>query len=141
MFLGLFNETNAAVSGRAGKSSILNVSRSGAISLLADLPENAEVIGFSGGSVWYATFAPGEGIESDPSGPSTLFRVTPDGKTTRIADDPAHVFVGAWSDGATDLYWTETPGGRAQLWLRNGNIRVELPSAPAVVSWAAYDMD
>lgn len=141
ILLGLFNDTNAAVTGRAGKSSILNVSRSGAISLLANLPENAEVLGFSGGSVWYATFTPGEGIESDPSGPSTLFRVTADGKTARVADDPVRVFVGVRSDGVTDLYWTEMAGRRPELWLKGGAVRVELPALPAVVSWPSYDMD
>lgn len=108
IYLGMFNELQAAVYARGTKRSILRVDRAGGTQILGTIPENAEVIGFSGYAVWYSTFTPGEGIESEPSGPSDLWRINYAGKAEKIASSTSvieSILVNApnptyWSDGS-----------------------------------------
>jgi hypothetical protein len=79
--VGLFAEKDAAVvASRDGSRQLLDVSRAGGIRKVADVPDNANVLGLQDGSVWLSTFIPGEGIESAPHGPSKLVRIDSDGK-------------------------------------------------------------
>ena len=77
--LGLLDPTKAIVIARVSAArEILLVNRSGGIRKLADLPENANVLGLADGSIWLSTYIPGEGIENEPHGPSKLVRINAD---------------------------------------------------------------
>ena len=106
IYLGMFNELQAAVYARGTKRSILRVDRSGSTQVLGTIPENAEVIGFSGFAVWYSTFTPGEGIESEPSGPSDLWRINYAGKAEKIASSPS-VIESILVDAPNPTYWSD----------------------------------
>lgn len=98
-FLGLDGDKTAIVLASDTGPEILRVDRSGAVRVLFRLPENANVVGSSSGTTWIATFTPGEGIESEPAGPSTLIRVTSDGiRADLVQETRVIVFVTAASD-------------------------------------------
>jgi len=81
--LGLLDPTHAVVIARISSAQeILVVNRAGGITKLTDMPDNANVLGLVDGSVWLSTFIPGEGIESEPHGPSKLIRIEADGSQT-----------------------------------------------------------
>lgn len=101
LLLGMFDDTHAAIYTRGTKRVIVKASRSGSVTVLAQVPDNAQVLGYAEGAVWYSTYVAGEGIESEPVGPSTLYRVTSEGKIEEIATDPEHVFVSVLSDVET----------------------------------------
>ncbi|MCR4256242.1 MAG: hypothetical protein NUW08_00890, partial [Candidatus Uhrbacteria bacterium] len=121
---------------RTDRYYVLSISRSGAVVSLGEVPEHGTVIGFSGGAVWISTFTPGEGIESEPSGPSTLLRIRADGTREEAGADEAHVIVGVVSDGARHAYWhdegfvakadgrTFSGTGRPLIWFASGELVV-----------------
>lgn len=74
---------------------------------LVRVPDAANILGVSGGAAWLATFTPGEGIESEPAGPSALERIKPDGTREEVGVDEERVIVGVVSDGARHAYWHE----------------------------------
>lgn len=134
--LGMFDDRHAAVVARTDRYRVLSVSRSGSIVSLGEVPEDGTVLGFSGGAVWISTFTPGEGIESEPSGPSTLLRIKADGTREEVGTDEAHVIVGVISDGARHAYWhdegfvatadgrTFFGTGRPLVWFTSGELVV-----------------
>lgn len=99
-FLGLDGDKTAIVLASDTGPELLRIDRSGSVRVLFRLPENATVVGSHDGTTWIATFTPGEGIESEPSGPSTLIRITPDGtRTDLVQETRVIVLVSAFSDG------------------------------------------
>src|SRR5688572_18370533 len=66
---------------------LLLVSRGGEIRNIIDLPDFTSILPASDGHVWLATFVPGEGIESEPTGPSRLIRVSISGLQETIAEE------------------------------------------------------
>lgn len=102
--LGAFDDRHVAVMARLNRLRILNVSRSGQVIAIYDVPENAMVFDAVEGAVWMTTFTPGEGIESDPIGPSTLYRITSDGKRTAVATDETRVFAGVSFEQGEPVY-------------------------------------
>lgn len=107
--LGKLDDKHAMVVARADRMQILDVSRVGQVIALADVPENAMVFGFSGGAVWMATLTPGEGMESEPTGPSVLYKVTSNGERTLVdSTKTADFFAGALSDGTRQVVWLNT---------------------------------
>lgn len=134
--LGLFDDRHAAVLARTDHVLLLDVSRGGQIIKLADLEENESVITFSGGAAWISSFTQGEGIESEPSGPSRLKRVTSEGVREEVGNDETQVIVGVVSDGVRHAFWNDgtfvakTDGktfsgtGRPLLWLASGELVV-----------------
>jgi hypothetical protein len=134
--LGMFDDRHAAIVARTDRYHVLSVSRSGSVASLGEVPEYGTVIGFSGGAAWISTFAPGEGIESEPSGPSTLLRIKADGTSEEVGTDEAHVIVGVVSDGARHAYWhdegfvatmdgrTFSGTGRPLVWFASGELVV-----------------
>jgi hypothetical protein len=84
--LGLLDPTHAVVIAHVSAAQeILLVNRAGSIRKIANLPDNANVLGLVDGSVWLSTFIPGEGIESEPHGPSKLVRIETDGSQVVVA--------------------------------------------------------
>lgn len=129
-FLGMFDASHAALIARGEDEAVLSVSRVGDIREVARLPGDRTVLRVAEGAVWVSTFQQGEGIESPPSGPSSLLKMAFDGVSSTAATDP-HVIVsvtpgpnGAFaygldsgdavaSSGAT--HWSGQ--GRALVWL------------------------
>ncbi len=116
--LGMFDERHAAVVARTDRIRVLNVSRAGQVTPVADVPEHANVIGFSGGAVWVSTFTPGEGIESEPSGPSSLYKITADGNMELASGSKESVFVGVLAEH-----------DRLAVWMANGFFTAAVPGA------------
>jgi len=87
--LGFFDQRHAAVLGRKETVSLLSVNTNGEISPLYPVHETTNPLGFFDGAVWFSTFRPGEGIESAPTGPSSLIRVHGDGATSTLMISPA----------------------------------------------------
>ncbi len=128
--LGKVDDKHAIVIARTDRMQILNVSRVGQVIALVDVPENTNVFGLSGGAVWMASFTPGQGLESEPTGPSNLYRVSTNGQQ-EIVDrtKTAELFLGALSDGSSSVVWTDsgsftalgshgfTGSGRPLAWL------------------------
>jgi hypothetical protein len=107
--LGTLDERHALVVARSDKVYLLNVARSGGVSVVTDIPANTNIFGMSGGAVWAATFTPGEGLESEPTGPSTLIRITPNGQSQVVdSTKTADLFMGVVSDGENRATWLNT---------------------------------
>ncbi len=107
--LGMLDEKHAIAMGRTDRVQILEVSRVGQVISLADVPENGSVLGLSGGAIWMATFTPGEGLESEPTGPSTLYKLSLNGEQEVVdSTKTADFFVGALSDGEKQVIWLNT---------------------------------
>lgn len=107
--LGMMDDRHALVLARSDRLYLLDVARAGQVSVITDIPENTTVFGLSGGALWMATFTPGEGLESEPSGPSTLSRISPAGEKQIVATTKtSELFVGALSDGQRLATWLDT---------------------------------
>lgn len=97
-FIGFADRMHAYVLGTITTRQVLLVSRVGEIRVLAEVPESSVSLGIKDGDVWFATFVPGEGIESEPKGPSRLIRISQRGGQEVIAQDVeviTHVLPGA----------------------------------------------
>ncbi len=84
---GYPDKLHVYVMARTDVNKLLLVSRTGEIRSLYDVPENAMPLPSSDDHAWFVTFIPGEGIESDPVGPSKLIRVSLSGIQDTIAED------------------------------------------------------
>lgn len=115
--LGLFDERHAAVVARTDRRRILNVSRVGQTTPIADVPEYANVLGLRDGFVWMSTFVPGQGIESDPLGPSDLLAVHPDGTVLKKGTLPSLITMVVAEGNA---YAIGDDGGRYQATFPSG---------------------
>jgi hypothetical protein len=85
--VGLFDASHAALLARTDAVVLLNVARSGEVREAYRTGENSAFLRFAASSAWFATFQPGEGIESPPMGPSTLLRIGPDGHATPLVSE------------------------------------------------------
>lgn len=129
-WLGMWDATHAALSAQNNGEALLSVSRTGEIREIYQIPQDVNSMGFHEGSAWFASFQPGEGIESLPQGPSNLIRVAANGVSTAMASStqiitsvavgPAQVFAYQNESGdmiaeSGSLRWSGT--GRPLLWL------------------------
>jgi len=134
--LGLLDATRAIVIARISTAQeILLVNRSGGIRKIADLPENANVLGLADGSIWLSTYIPGEGIESEPHGPSKLVRIEADG-TQEVAATSDSVINRVIATYGYTAYGTE--GGtyrvvESQAWTGQGTPLLWLPGSRLLV--------
>ncbi|HVM90642.1 MAG TPA: hypothetical protein VMU11_01970 [Verrucomicrobiae bacterium] len=134
--VGLFDDSHAAVIGSLSGSRVLvSVNRAGGISKVADISDNANVLGLQDGSVWLSTFIPGEGIESEPHGPSKLIRIDSDGRQEVEATSESVINVVVAGQGAV-AYATE--GGTYSVagsneWDAQGKPLVWLPGKRLLV--------
>lgn len=104
--LGTLDERHALVLARSDKLYLLNVARAGQVSVVTDIPPDTNVFGLSGGAVWTATFTPGQGLESEPTGPSTLIKITPNGQSEIVdSTKTADLFLGVVADGQNRATW------------------------------------
>ena len=100
--VGMADDTHAFVIATTDARKLLLVSRSGEIRSIFDVPEFANIFLSGEGHIWIATFVPGEGIESEPMGPSQLIRVSLSGIQEKIAEE-TRVIIGVvpGTDGGT----------------------------------------
>lgn len=87
LLIGFADETHVFVLATTDARKLLLVSRSGEIRSIYDVPEYAIVLPTSDGHAWFTTFTPGEGIESEPIGPSRLIRVSVSGIQESMAEE------------------------------------------------------
>jgi len=85
--IGKIDDTHAFVVATTNIRSIFIVSRTGEIRSLIEMPEFANALFSEDGHLWLATYTPGQGIESEPSGPSRLIRVSLSGIQKAIAQE------------------------------------------------------
>jgi hypothetical protein len=84
---GAADETHVFVLASADVRKLLLVSRSGEIRSIYDVADYANALPTSDNHAWFATFVPGEGIESQPTGPSRLIRVSVSGIQETMAEE------------------------------------------------------
>jgi len=122
--LGMWDASHAALTAQTNGRVVLSVSRLGEVREAYRIPENANALGFRGGAAWFATYQPGEGIESPPQGPSDLVRVDASGTSTVMATSPQIITSVVVGDSRTFAYQTETGEVFAQRgerkWYANG---------------------
>lgn len=107
--LGLVGERTAVISARSDKPVILRVERNGSIRELYRMPEQTVVVGFGADAVWVASFQQGEGLESDPVGPSRLIRIDMNGGVKEMLQE-ARVIVSVKAV-TKDIYSYQTADG------------------------------
>lgn len=97
--LGWFDASRIAIAAIATSSrAVYSVSLQGASSHLVDLPDTTVAVNARAGAVWYLTAVIGEGIESSPTGPSEVHRVTIDGIDRFVARNERRVIVSVIPD-------------------------------------------
>ncbi len=104
------NETQVAVLAVADTRVVLSVGKTGEVRSLGALTEFMEPVGCSGGSVWLATFQPGEGLESPPTGPSNLHRLGLDAQMAPVLSD-SDVIVRVVARSSTVFAYRMESGG------------------------------
>ncbi len=82
----------------------------GNVRYLSALPDNVVYEEARAGAIWYATAQLGQGLESEPQGPSELHRVTADGADLKVARDALRVFLVAVPSGADKLMYMMDDG-------------------------------
>ncbi len=87
VMVGMADEMHAFVMARATGNQLFLVSRSGDIRDVHDLPDFVNPLYSDDGNAWLASFVPGEGLESDPTGPSRLLRISSDGTEAQVAEE------------------------------------------------------
>lgn len=112
--LGLVGERTAVVSARSDKPVILRVERNGSIRELYRLPEQTAVVGFGADVVWAATFQQGEGLESDPIGPSRLIRIDMNGSVKEMLQE-ARVIVSVKAVSKDTYSYQTADGGTVEI--------------------------
>lgn len=124
-WLGMWDAAHAALTAQTSGHALLSVSRLGEVREVFSIPENNNALGFHGGAAWFATFQPGEGIESPPQGPSDLVRVDASGTSTSMATSPDIITSVAVGPSGAFAYQTESGEFSAQsgLMKRNGTGR------------------
>ena len=133
---GFFDARHAGVLARKDASLVLlSVSTAGEIREIYTVGETANPLSIGGGSAWFSTFQPGEGIESEPRGPSELIRVLPDGTASTVMTSfnvivsalagPDNALAALSSDGKLTIQTadhSQTMEGKPLLWLDNNRL-------------------
>jgi hypothetical protein len=89
--IGWVDDSHVALSAQQGDARhIVLVEPSGRVSELAAVPETAAGFFVGAGSVWYVTVTAGPGLESGPTGPSEVHRVTLTGDDRIVAHEDAN---------------------------------------------------
>jgi hypothetical protein len=93
---------------------LLRVSVSGELFEAYRPQEASRFLGTSEGLSWYSTFVPGEGLESEPQGPSDLVRVTSDGQAQIVAKDERVIIAAVSGSQGAFAYFTDKGEGVAR---------------------------
>ncbi|MFZ2804560.1 MAG: hypothetical protein WA001_05045 [Patescibacteria group bacterium] len=126
-FLGWLDSRTLAVSAVATSTSeAYAVSIAGDVTPLAPLPSSMVWDDARGGSIWYGTAVMGQGIESEPQGPSELHRIAADGTDTLMTRDETHVYLTV-VPGPNGAFAVTTDDGKSSLLESStGAVRISL---------------
>lgn len=86
-FIGLLNENIAVLQADKDVRYILFAHKDGKIDEVYELPELYIIQGIYGNSVWITTALMGEGLESEPQGPSHVIRIDAEAYESMITED------------------------------------------------------
>jgi hypothetical protein len=91
---------------------------------LAPLPDDTIYLDVRAGAIWYTTATPGEGLESQPRGPSELHRVNSSGEDLLLTKEQNQVIVNVvpWKDAFSYI----TDDGQARYSSFDGALRLSL---------------
>jgi hypothetical protein len=128
--IGWIDDDHVALSALQGDARhIVLVEPLGRVNELVQVPEEAAAFSVGAGSVWYVTVTPGQGIESGPTGPSEVHRVSLNGEDRVAAHEedvqaiesltvrpnvPADPLPFAYRVGDR-LIWSDASGTRTDL--------------------------
>lgn len=70
--VGLLDSEHALIVARGDALEAISVAKNGSLSTFTTLPDTSGAYAVGGGRLWYATYVQGEGLESEPLGPSEL---------------------------------------------------------------------
>lgn len=86
-FIGIVDESTAALQAEKDGRFILFVSAGGDIEEVYELPELYKIHGVYGNAVWITTALMGEGLEAEPQGPAHVIRIDRDGGESILTED------------------------------------------------------
>jgi hypothetical protein len=102
--------TLAAMAVATSTRGLYAIEINGAMRQIAQLPDDVVYAEARAGAVWYATAQLGEGLESAPTGPSEMRRITPAGEDTLVSREESRVFQIAVPDGHDRVMYTLDDG-------------------------------
>lgn len=82
--VGLLDAEHALVVARGESLEALSVAKNGSLKTLTPLPDTSGAFAVGAKAFWYATYVQGEGLESEPLGPSELRRVDERGASSFV---------------------------------------------------------
>jgi len=92
--IGWWDSDTMAATGYVTTSRIVfAITLTGETMPVATLPDTINAVRAEQNAVWYVAVQPGEGLESAPSPPSALHRVTQDGKDATVVEEPDRVIL------------------------------------------------
>lgn len=125
MFHGWFDIQTTAVSAQVTSTRwIYAVDINGSLKPLTELPDNLAGITVRNGALWYTTATMGEGLESPPTGPSELHRVTVDGVDTLVVRDVRQIILTSVPGPGSRVAYTTDNGQSFALSVGNEQSRV-----------------
>lgn len=146
---GVFSNGHVAIVAHRDHRALLSVSRAGQITVIEVLDDDLSPLAVHGSSAWFVREkTEGLGIEQLPQGPSSLVRITRQGISSTVAQDPASILrvlpspdesslAYITSDGSLviakeDTLTTAIKGWTPQAWLDN---RYLLISRQKTLAW------
>jgi hypothetical protein len=102
--------TLAAMAVATSSRGLYAVEINGSVRQIAQLPDDIVYAEARAGAVWYATAKLGEGLESAPSGPSEIRRITPAGDDALVSRDESRVYQIVVPDGGNRLMYSQDDG-------------------------------
>lgn len=86
---GVFSNGRVAIVSHRDRRALLSVSRSGQVTVIEVLDDDLSPLIVHGSSAWFVRGnTEGQGIEQLPKGPSSLVRITSQGTSSTVAQDP-----------------------------------------------------
>ncbi|MBP9869799.1 hypothetical protein KBC59_04555 [Patescibacteria group bacterium] len=127
--VGWFDDETIAVEATLDENRVLAaVPLIGASTKIRDLGGDVLFAYAHSGYAWLMTGAIGEGLESPPTGPSELIRVSKNGEEIRVTRDELRVISSVATDGAEHLAYTTDDGQSFVMTLGDGSSRATLGS-------------
>lgn len=122
--VGFADATHVFVLATTDAQKLLLVSRSGEIRSIYDVPLSVNVLPTTDGHAWFSTYTQGEGIESEPTGPSRLIRVSVSGMQESLAEETRFIVAVTPGPDAAIAYRTDDGDmvvtSKGKRWSGNG---------------------
>ncbi|MFH1621392.1 MAG: hypothetical protein ABIB04_04905 [Patescibacteria group bacterium] len=127
MLLGWFDEKTIVVVASVDQvKSVYAVNLNGVVRQVKELPENIIFYVVKSGYFWFATGTLGEGLESSPTGPSELYRVSSNGVFDLVARDEKNVFISMTADSSGNLGATMSDGNSFVMRIGSDGSRIDI---------------